>query len=371
MLLSLIVVRLSFLTVLFLLGAAALFAQAPVERPDGNWVFVLSEPMGASISVDDAPQESRTPALLFLPVGEHDIVLRKLGYGDGRAEVSVAPGEPMTLFWDLSQGSIALSFPEESEAVIGDAPEDLRGRYVRLPDGEYILERDGALLRVDPVYPRQRLLDTARTAAVISAVAAGISSLDYVVRGEGPIYEQPLLMTSYVSTLTATTLAVGFTIRRSRYLADTAVRVEPFGDLSAAAEQAMELAAAQLAAGNLKEALAGYLGIVEAYPESRFVSEALFRIGRIYTLTGRIQTAIVILRRTIESYPHPEIFDRACKSLADLLFSEERFEESLAYLDRMLFVDPLYSREEIEEYKGIIRQGMTTTGAADLSEPPS
>lgn len=361
MLLSFIVMRLTFFTVLFCLCSVALFPQAPGDGREGNWVFFLSEPIGASITLNGVLQEARTPALLFLPAGQHDVALRKLGYGDGRAEVTVAPGEPTTLFWDLSRGSIALSFPEESEAVVADVPEDLRGKYLSLPDGEYILGRDGHLLGIDPVYPRQRLLDTARTAAVVSAVAAGVLSLDYVARGEGPIYEEPLLMTSYISTLTTTALAVGFTIRRSRYLADTAVRVEPVGSLSAAAEQEMELAATQLTAGNLQQALSGYLGVIETYPESQVVSEALFRIGRIYTLTGRIQTAIVTLERTIESYPHPAVFDRACKSLADLLFSADRFEESLAYLDRMLFVDPIYSREEIEEYKSVIRQAMAAT----------
>jgi tetratricopeptide (TPR) repeat protein len=365
------VARLTVFSILFCLGAGALLAQAPGDGREGSWVFVLSEPTGASITLDGVVQGSRTPALLFLPVGQHDVVLRKLGYGDGRAELNLGSGEPKTLFWDLSQGSIALSFPEESEALIADAPEDLRGRYLSLPDGEYTLGRDGDLVSVDPVYPRQRLLHTARTAAVVSAVAAGILSLDYVVRGDGPIYEQPLLMTSYVSTLTTTVVAIGFTIRRSRYLAETAVRLQPAGALTAAAEQEMALAATQLAAGNLRQALSSYLGVIEAYPESQVVSEALFRIGRIYTLTGRIQTAIVTLERTIESYPHPDTFDRACKSLADLLFSEERFEESLAYLDRMLFVDPLYSREEIEEYKGGIRRAMATTGVPESSEPSS
>ncbi|MFP4430918.1 MAG: tetratricopeptide repeat protein [Spirochaetaceae bacterium] len=363
--------RLTVFSVLFCLGAAGLFAQAPGEVREGSWVFVLSEPIGASISLNGVPQESRTPALFFLPVGQHDIVLRKLGYGDGRADLTIGSGEPTTLFWDLSQGSIALSFPEESEVLVADAPEDIRGRYISLPDGEYILGRDGDLVGVDPVYPRRRLLETARTAAVVSAVAAGILSLDYVVRGEGPIYEQPLLMTSYVGTLTATSLAVGFTVRRSRYRAETAVRLEPVGNLTAAAEQEMELAATQLAAGDLRQALTGYIEVIEGYPESQVVSEALFRIGRIYTLTGRIQTAIVTLERTIEMYPHPAIFDRACKSLADLLFSEERYEESLAYLDRMLFVDPLYSREEIEEYKGVIRRAMATTGATDSARASS
>ena len=346
-----------------LLSLGTLFSQAPSA---GNWVFVLSEPIGASIRIDGSLSEERTPALVFLPFGEYEIELRKLGYGDGKATVTVYEGDVTTLFWNLAEGSIALSLPEESEALVSESLTDLGSRYVSLSDGSYLITRDEALVRIDPVYPRQGALNTARTVAVVSAIAAGILSLDYVVSGEGPIYERPLLMTSYVSTLTAGSVAVGLGTRRNRYLAQEHARVQPAANLTTAARQELVLAEAQLAAGDLAEARSTYVGLLERYPETQFVSEALFRVARIYTLTNDISTAILTLRKTIHEYPHPDIYDRACKSLADLLFAQERFEESLSYLDRMLFLDPLYSPEEIEEYRQVIRQARDARSAQGL-----
>jgi tetratricopeptide (TPR) repeat protein len=346
-------------TAVLLVSIGTLFAQTPSAE---TGLFLLSEPIGASIRIDGSLRDERTPAIIFLPFGEHEVEIRKLGYGDGRATVMVEEGEVTTLFWDLAEGSIALALPEESEAVVSETRTDLGDRYVNLSDGTYRIARDDALVRIDPVYPRQSGLNTARTVTVVSAIAAGILSLDYVLSGEGPIYEQPLLMTSYVSTLTAGSVALGLGIRRNRYLAREHARVQPTADLTAAARQELTLAEAQLAAGDLAEARATYVGLIERYPDSQFVSEALFRVARIYTLTNEIPTAILTLRKAIEDYPHPDTYDRACKSLADLLFAQERFEESLSYLDRMLFLDPLYTPEEIEEYRQLIRRAQEARG---------
>ncbi len=315
---------------------------------------MVTSPLGAAVRIDGVQEQQHTPALFFLPAGEHEVVVHKLGYGDGLATVVVARDQVETVSWDLATGAIEISLPEESEAVVSDGLRNISESYVSLPDGEYRIARRESAVRIDPVYPKQRALTNARVAAVVSLVAAGILSADYAIRGDGPIYEEPLLMTSYIATAGAASAVTALTLRRGRYLARHRALVRPISNLETAPAREAELAEAELAAGNLEAALSRYIGLVEEYPETVLIPEALFRISRIHTLTNRIGTALLTLRTLIDDYPHPDVYDRACKNAADLLFSRRRYEESLAYLDRMLFVDPFYSREEIAEYRRLI-----------------
>jgi tetratricopeptide (TPR) repeat protein len=82
-------------------------------------------------------------------------------------------------------------------------------------------------------------------------------------------------------------------------------------DLFGRAEQAFRL-------GAFEEALEGFEGLVERYPESGRVPEALRNIGEIYRILRSPQTALVFLREIPQRYPAPSQLNPALLSVSEV-----------------------------------------------------
>ncbi|MEZ5560786.1 MAG: PEGA domain-containing protein [Pseudomonadales bacterium] len=70
---------------------------AATLRPDWADVSVSSVPTGAEIFIDDAPTGARTPAVVQIPSGEHELRLKAAGHKSYRQRLLVAAEEQRTL----------------------------------------------------------------------------------------------------------------------------------------------------------------------------------------------------------------------------------------------------------------------------------
>ena len=163
--------------------------------------------------------------------------------------------------------------------------------------------------------------------------------------------------TSYLpspATLTVWTLAAGaggFWIALSADKREYEERmvVEPFtGRLTATEAERFYLdGEAALEAGNLSRALTNYARVVADGGDSEYLPQALYKSAQIYSVSGDIDLAARLLELLIRDYPDPDVYDRALRSLADVLVALERYDEAVARLEEMVFYDTLYEPEDI------------------------
>ncbi|HKK51724.1 MAG TPA: tetratricopeptide repeat protein, partial [Myxococcota bacterium] len=102
-----------------------------------------------------------------------------------------------------------------------------------------------------------------------------------------------------------------------------------------------------LEAGNLSRALTNYARVVADGGDSEYLPQALYKSAQIYSVSGDIDLAARLLELLIRDYPDPDVYDRALRSLADVLVALERYDEAVARLEEMVFYDTLYEPEDI------------------------
>jgi hypothetical protein len=97
-------------------------------------IRVSSEPAGATVLLDGKVQQGITPCTLpAIPAGQHQVILRKSGYGDETLEIAVEEGEIIEISADLvplSDGSSGTGASDTSNPVVSRA-EGYAGRMMK------------------------------------------------------------------------------------------------------------------------------------------------------------------------------------------------------------------------------------------------
>lgn len=178
--------------------------------------------------------------------------------------------------------------------------------------------------------------------------AGGITANQLLLDSPSGLLTSPLVLTSYGGTLLLTALDVGLRIQRRRFFRDWAPP-PPIqrGELSA--RDYFRRGERYFAMGRLPEAYQAFGAIPRDYPESALLPLALHRLSRINVLNGNILLAQEGYERLLKEYPHPEIYDRTCQSLAQLYARQEKWDKALFFLEQIVFLDHRLSREEVEE----------------------
>jgi tetratricopeptide (TPR) repeat protein len=326
-------------------------------------LFVTSDPIGAAVLQDGQLLEGRTPLLLRgLAPGRHRFELRAEGCVTGTVAVTLEGGEVRSIRATLVRESLRPSFPEEGRVAIGGTETEAVDRLFELPQGSYRLRRgrDGTL-RIEPQYPLQGLLTGLDLATPLAlGLSAVLTAHDVFYPKEVSLRLSPGLalsaptMAAYGLTLALLGFDVTLHVLKARSLRSFHYSVLAAEESSRQCVEQFRRAETLLALGQLEEALHFYTLVVERCKSSPLFPEALFKIARIHALSGEQTMAAMELRLVAERYPLPELYDKARKSLAELAAQRGEYAESLAQLDAMVFADPLYVPEEIDQYRGEI-----------------
>jgi tetratricopeptide (TPR) repeat protein len=336
---------------MMLLAARSVSCES-LQQP-GSILFVNSSPLGAEVAMDGRPLGGRTPLLLRdLEPGQHRLELKKPGFQTRSLEIGLASGEAQVVAVDLPEQGISTSFPAEGEIFIEGKAEAAGDRIIYFEQGGFSIAREQGVVHVDPLYPQQRLIDALNITIPIMVIFASLLTVDAVSNPpatDWPI--PPAVLASNGITLSMIGLDIGLNLhkrRQERSYSWTARSAEASQqvarDLYAEAEQRLEL-------GKLDEALERYSELMRIQPDSTLVPMSLYRVGSIQYLKGENTEAVKSFESLTRDYPVAEFYDRGQKNLADLMLLAGQFEASLGHLDDMVFVDPLYSREEIAFYR--------------------
>ncbi len=335
-----------------------LFSALPIftEGVDFSILFLSSRPINADVLLDGVPLEQQTPLLLRdVEAGKHGVEVRKEGYAPERLEVELSPGQIESLVVDLAGQYFSPAFPEEERVKIGETEEEAEEDLIELPQGIYSFHRQNEMLNIDPVFPQDGWIKGLNLAAPLSIAFSTVLTLHDIfypkraaVRIGSDFSLSPATLTAYGVSLTLVGFDIALHIRRQKARKAFAYRTVTSQQALHSAKDYYERAENLLTLGQLEEALRLYTRVLEGYRDSTLYPYALFKTARIHFLMGEDSLAALEFNLITERYPLPDLYDKAQRSLADILVRQKNYQESIAHLRAMVFADPLYGREEID-----------------------
>ena len=313
-------------------------------------LFISSEPIQAAVYLDGVPQPEMTPLILRgIAPGEHRIRIVKEGYLPLEETLTI-PEEDLPVAYNapLTFPFVSLRMIEEEALVVNGKAVPFRDEAmeVTLPEGKYTLQRSNDRLIIDAVYPKETLLKGVDFALAATLVFAGAMTAERLfTESPGELLSSPLTLSTYGTALLLAIFDTGLRIGRNKFHRDWEMPERVVEPVELSARRYFDRGERYLAMGQLTEAYTAYAEIPQEFPESSVLPLALHRLSRINILNGNFTLAQNGFERILKEYPHPEVYDQSCQSLAQLHAREENWEEAVSYLNQMVFIDPHLNRE--------------------------
>jgi hypothetical protein len=345
-------------------------AMSQEAAPTPVLLFLSSSPINAKVLDNGTPLTQETPLLLRdLAPGKHTFELHKEGFPVRKVSLEVKAGEVKSLVADLTGGAFQPAFLNETEVVLGGKTEKSTDVIFQLPEGDYRVRRVGDNLVVEPRYRLQGAITGLNIALPLAVAFSGLLTVYDVLTPPNSAFP---LSAATLSSYGVTAGLAGFDLvlhlKRRGFRKAYSYRVIPLQESAHVARELCEKAEALLAQDRREEALHFYGLVVHEHPDSVYLPQALFKTAKIHFLTEDDTLAILEFQLLVARYPLPDLYDKAQKSLADLYARQGAYPESLAHLEAILFVDPLYSREDIDLYRCEI---LGQWAAADPAQRPA
>lgn len=344
-------------TVVAMVAAAPpLIAQTAETAGAGSVLFLNSSPLGAEV-VFDGTVVGRTPLLLEEAApGEHRIELVKLGFLPTSQTVTLEADAVENISIRLEPATYVTQF-SGSEVISPDGRFARNDATVNLTAGTYQLSTVGTALKIEPVYP----LEGARIATMILTPALALltavsAAEDYLSPNTFSLRPSTSTVTSFALTVASAGFLIGLSADRTRYLQPTAITRYQGRMTATEAERAFQAGEEALSAGNLITAVDNYSQLLTDAPESERLPGALYKTARVYSVAGEDELALPLFRRLVTDYPVAEYYDAALMEIAEIRASAGEYDSARAAIARMVFASPLFTREEVAEYRTRIDQ---------------
>ncbi len=319
-------------------------------------VFITTEPIKAFCFFENKLLDEKTPLILdSLAPGKYSLTLRKEGYRPSRVSVTINSGEVEIVDIPLEPEVFLSSFPENEKVVFNQTEIFKEGSLFKLPDGTYSIRQENDTIRFDPVYPKQGALNALHLSIpVMTAVSALLTINDFTVDPGSLTFFSPVTISSYIITASLIGFDLALSAEKKKFLNTFPITPVELEHTAHIARDNYEQAETLLTQDELTEALQLYMKVIENHKDSLYYPRSLYKVARIHNILGNNTLAKSELKLLKNKFPLPELYDKTCKNLADIYFSEREFEESIDQLDDMVFLDPFYDRETIMLYKGEI-----------------
>jgi tetratricopeptide (TPR) repeat protein len=320
-------------------------------------VFIETYPSGASVFMNGKLLEDRTPLRLEnIKPGTYQIRLVKTDFTIVESTLVVEAGKSALLALPLKSDSVIHRFLGEERIVFNGTPQENKDQIFRLSEGNYSIQRKDGIININPLYEYDWAVKAFLIVVPVFALATAGLAVQDLIENDGDKRLSPTTLAGITLTAGSGGILAGFLINKKRFkstipyaLADPPASDEVAHDYYNKGEEA-------LTAGNFTDAQRWYLLLMQNQPESRYYPHALYKMAKIHYLGGNDSLAMAELKLLEDKYPGAELYDKICKSIADILYRNREYEKALEYLEKMEFIDPLYSRDEIKRYIETIRE---------------
>lgn len=326
-------------------------------------LFLETEPAGTFFRLNGSLQNRKAPALLNnLAPGEYVLDLWKEGYRSRELKVLLKPGEVRVEKVNLEPLFSPVVFPGEKDVILNGQTVSAASTQFLLPHGRYNLERTERGTEVKPVFPGENAWFLSALGLAVTALGSGAATyldLNAPWRTDFPL--SPPTIGIYSLFLGDLGWFISLSLQKADFEKNVRTLSAPVKFAPAALESLMAQGESELSQGNFDRASALFQSILDYYPESSLAAEALFRIGRIHSLFGRTEQAEMVFTLLLKEYPLSSLWDRTQKALADLAYNQGDWQKAQFHLDRILYLDPLISKEDVQAARDEIltRRGET------------
>ncbi len=344
-----------YLAIFLLFGCAGCLFGANKSSPAASSLFVSSSPFGAIVVLDGRTRAETTPLIVRnLRAGRHKLTIAKAGYGAVTVSVNVTPGAASAVEESLPGELVGPIFPDGQKLSFRGKLYSYQSSYYEIPAGSYEISRSADTVAIKPIFPGQTLLTAFNVVTPTFLVAAGAAAVSQVFTYQNSDVSSLVIFSGL--TLVSAMLDISLHIQKGRYMRAMTITPVPLDerDEGALYAKANDL----LSRGDLAGATQQYVDIVRGSRDSIYYPMALYQLGRIGMIQGDTMLAASELRIIVDRYPVPELYDRACKALADIDYEQGDYKSALGYLDKMAFLDKLYTRAEIDQYRAAIQAKM-------------
>ncbi|MBN1647099.1 MAG: PEGA domain-containing protein [Spirochaetales bacterium] len=319
--------------------------------------FIETHPFGASVYFNGKLLEKQTPLRLTdLSPGNYTIKLVKKDFTIIDTELTVEAGKTAVLVLPLAPDFIIQRFTGEDRIVFNGTIQENKNQIFRIPEGCYDFSRKDGLINVKPVYENNWAINALYIGVPVFLLATAGLFVQDLVENSGDRRFSPTTMGMATLTVTSGGVLAGLLINRKRFNDHLPFAPSPPPANDEVALEYYRKGEDALTAGNFSEAQNWYLRLMEEQSGSRYYPHALYKMSKIHYLGGNDSLALAELRLLEEKYPTVELYDKTCKSMADVLYRTGKYAEALACLEKMEYLDPLYSRDEIKQYIEKIRE---------------
>jgi Tetratricopeptide repeat/PEGA domain len=339
--------RSSRIILLLVLLSAAGWAQ---PSPAGvSTVFITTRPMGAVLLVNGERVAGESPILLRdLPSGSYELTILKTNRPPMTVRAEVPAGEVLSFSYTLPADRFVPA-PYETSITLNGQAVTSGEKGISLPEGSYSFSWDDGTLDIRPAYPFEGTIRT------LDILTPSVLILAAVLMGEELVWNQEryFSVSPFSTGLAAAGGVLGILDLRLRARRNEYVRgIDPLpvGRESADGEARLlyDEAREELGLGRTAEAARTLERLISRHGDSELVPEALYTLGRIHLIRGERALAAAEFKLILEKYPHPDVFDRTCRALADFYALEGDFRAAATALESIVYIDKTFKPEEIE-----------------------
>ncbi len=332
----------------YFLTALNLFSQASGD----SIMFISSSPTGAGVKIDGTKIEGTTPLLLKkLVPGKHKIEIVKNGYDNYFTTVETSKKEIKYIKPKLNAITVSIEIHDEDTILLNGIEIKNTGTPLKLPSGKYDIYREDNILYIDPIYPKQKRINVLNVFVPTLFLLSGGLTIGELVDGnrkdnDKMSFFSPLTTITYSATLSLLITDIVLHKKKIKYLETYSVTVRSLGAGGDSANDHYQKAQEFLTLNKRDKALEYYKLIINDFSDSLLMPEALYKVAKIYKIEGKNKLAIAKLKLILREFPAPEVYDKACNMMAELQNSKEK---KVFYLKKMVFYDPLFSKQEIQK----------------------
>ena len=337
-------------------------------------LFIKTVPMSAGVEINGRQEPGTSPRFLKkIPAGSYSVTVYKEGFLPSTRTVDLADGKTGTLEFILEKTTITPVFPEGRRIIFNGRNIFSGDELLSLPPGAYTMDKNQGLLKLTAQYPGQVYITALNFSLPLVALLTGVSAANDFLgpvnrTASGPASLSPATITGLTVAGILGIADILLNLKKKQFYDSFPVETVKPGDLTVNASAAYGRAERMLEQNQLQDAMGLYSEVCRDYPDSVYYPMSLYKTARIQFILGELSMVGAELLLIKNRYPLPELYDKTCKTLADLYYRLGRYESGLKELDDMVFLDPLYSREAVDLYRGEILEAWYAEDPAVLEK---
>ena len=306
-------------------------------------LFIVSDPIGADITINGKLLEEKTPLLLRnLNEGEYLVVTNKGGYFQERKKVDL-PAE------SVEECRFFLK-PEFLLATVED--DNQSTKTIQINPGSYTIEENQNSLEITPEYPYQGLINGLNISVPLLSGFSVAMTINEVSNPhvDGAVIS-PFLIATYILNTVLIGADIGFHIHKSAYLKEVGNQLEAVITNRETIEELYRKGNSKLEIGDFATALKDYGNIIANHQDSIYYPLAIYKTGTIKMILLEMDEAESLFTMVAEDLPMPEIYNKSLRKLIEIKLRKSQYSTVLDYLEQILLTVDFTEKEEIQRKK--------------------